>query len=160
MILKDKVILVTGGTGSMGKTFVKRVLSGAHGLPKKVIVFSRDEAKQHYMRLSYMQKKNTTDEVIFHNFNKILEFRIGDVKNYRDVCSAIKGVDIVINAAALKQVPTCEYFPGQAVATNCVGVENIVNAIRENEYGVETVVGRSEERRVGKECRSRWSPYH
>ena len=141
MILKDKVILVTGGTGSMGKTFVKRVLSGAHGLPKKVIVFSRDEAKQHYMRLSYMQKKNTTDEVIFHNFNKILEFRIGDVKNYRDVCSAIKGVDIVINAAALKQVPTCEYFPGQAVATSCVGVENIVNAIRENEYGVETVVG-------------------
>ena len=71
----------------------------------------------------------------------MLEFRIGDVRDYHDVCSAIKGTDIVINAAALKQVPTCEYFPEQAILTNCVGAMNIVRAIREQGYPVEVVLG-------------------
>ncbi len=142
MILTDKVILVTGGTGSMGKTFVRRALSGANGLPKKIIVMSRDEAKQHYMRTEYLTKKNhPTDEVIYNNFLNKLQFRIGDVRSYADVTAALKGVDIVINAAALKQVPTCEYFPHQAVQTNCEGVHNIVRAIHENDFPVETVVG-------------------
>jgi len=142
MTLKDKVILVTGGTGSMGKTFVKRALSGADGLPKKIIVMSRDEAKQHYMRTEYLTKKNNpTDEVIYNNFLNRLQFRIGDVRSYADVLAALKGVDIVINAAALKQVPTCEYFPSQAVETNCKGVSNIVRAIHEHDLPVETVVG-------------------
>lgn len=140
-MFKGKTILVTGGTGSMGKTFVRRVLSGELGKPKKVIVFSRDEAKQHEMRISYLHRTVTTDEVIFRNFMDVLEFRIGDVRDYGEVCSAVKSADIVVNAAALKQVPTCEYFPAQAIATNCLGVMNIVRAIEENSYPVHTVIG-------------------
>ena len=139
-IFEDKTILVTGGTGSMGRTFVRRVLSGELGTPKKVIVFSRDEAKQHDMRISYLLKTAATDEVIYRNFQNVLEFRIGDVRNFADVCAAVKNADIVVNAAALKQVPVCEYFPYQAVLTNCSGVANIIRAIEENSYPVETVI--------------------
>ena len=141
MMLQDKVVLVTGGTGSLGKILVRRLLSGELGSPAKVIVLSRDEGKQHDMRMAYMHKRVTTDEVIFRNFQQALEFRIGDVRDFGDVCSAVKSADIVINAAALKQVPTCEYFPDQAVLTNCIGAMNIVRAIRENGYKVDTVVG-------------------
>jgi len=140
-MLNGKRILVTGGTGSMGKTLVHRVLAGELGTPKKVIVFSRDEAKQHDMRMSYLHRTVTTDEVIFNNFRNVLEFRIGDVRDYGDVCSAVKDADIVINAAALKQVPTCEYFPMQAILTNCTGAANLARAIEENGYPVKTVVG-------------------
>jgi FlaA1/EpsC-like NDP-sugar epimerase len=140
-MFQGKRILVTGGTGSMGKTFVHRVLSGELGTPKKVIVFSRDEAKQHDMRMGYLHRAVTTDEVIFNNFRNVLEFRIGDVRDYGDMCSALKSADIVINAAALKQVPTCEYFPAQAILTNCFGASNIARAIEENDYPVKTVVG-------------------
>jgi UDP-glucose 4-epimerase len=125
----------------MGKTFVRRVLSGEHGTPRKVIVFSRDEAKQHDMRMAYLHRTVSTEEVIFNNFLRVLEFRIGDVRDYGDVCSALKHADIVVNAAALKQVPTCEYFPVQAVMTNCLGAYNIVRAIEEHGYPVQTVIG-------------------
>lgn len=141
MILEGKSILVTGGTGSLGRALVRRILSGELGQPGKVVIMSRDEAKQHAMRVAYMNRRVTTDEVIYSNFEKLLEFRIGDVRSYGDVCSALKDAEIVANAAALKQVPTCEYFPGQAVATNCLGPENIVRAIRENGYPVETSIG-------------------
>jgi FlaA1/EpsC-like NDP-sugar epimerase len=141
MIFNDKTILVTGGTGSMGRTFVHRVLSGELGQPKKVIVMSRDEAKQHDMRMSYQHRTVSTDEVIFRNFMSVLEFRIGDVRSYADVCAALRDADIVVNAAALKQVPTCEYFPEQAVLTNCLGAANVVRAIQENSYPVQTVIG-------------------
>lgn len=140
MIFEGKTIVVTGGTGSMGKIFVRRVLTGELGTPKKIIVLSRDEAKQHDMRMSYLHKLVATDEVIYRNFMNVLEFRIGDVRNYADVCSAVKNADIVVNAAALKQVPACEYFPAQAVLTNCIGATNIVRAIEENGYPVDTVV--------------------
>jgi len=141
MIFDNKTILVTGGTGSMGKTFVQRVLAGELGIPRKVIVLSRDEAKQHEMRLDYMHRRVSTDDLIYNNFLNVLEFRIGDVRAYDDVCSAVKHADIVVNAAALKQVPTCEYFPFQAIQTNCVGAYNIVRAIEENDCPVETVIG-------------------
>jgi FlaA1/EpsC-like NDP-sugar epimerase len=140
MIFEGKTILVTGGTGSMGRTLVHRVLTGELGTPQKVIVFSRDEAKQHEMRMSYLHKLAATDEVIYRNFMSVLEFRIADVRDYADVCAAVKDTDIVVNAAALKQVPTCEYFPGQALMTNCIGAVNIERAIRENGYPPETVV--------------------
>jgi len=140
MIFEGKTILVTGGTGSMGKTFVHRVLTGELGTPKKVIVLSRDEAKQHDMRMSYLHKLVATDEVIYRNFMNVLEFRIGDVRNFADVSAAVKNADIVVNAAALKQVPACEYFPTQAVLTNCIGAANIVRAIEENDYPVDTVI--------------------
>src|SRR5260221_7366258 len=141
MIFKNKTVLVTGGTGSMGSTLVRRVLSGEVGTPKKVIVFSRDEAKQHEMRMSYLHRREATDEVIFRNFMNVLEFRIGDVRSYPEICAAVRDADIVVNAAALKQVPTCEYFPEQAILTNCIGALNIVRAIQENQYPVETVIG-------------------
>ena len=140
-MLEGKRILITGGTGSLGKVLVRRLLTGEHGTPEKVIVFSRDEGKQHAMRVSYLSNGVATDEVIYRNFLSVLEFRIGNVREYPDVCSAIKGADIVINAAALKQVPTCEYFTEQALYTNCQGAINIVRAIRENGYEVDTVVG-------------------
>jgi UDP-glucose 4-epimerase len=124
----------------MGKTFVRRVLTGELGTPRKVIVFSRDEAKQHDMRMSYLNRRAATDEVIYQNFKRVLEFRIGDVRDYASLCAAVRDADIVVNAAALKQVPTCEYFPSQAVLTNCVGVANIVRAIEENGFPVDTVL--------------------
>ncbi len=141
MLLEGKRILITGGTGSLGKVLVKRILSGELGTPKQVTVFSRDEAKQHFMRLEYLNKYAATDEVIYRNFKEKLTFRIGDVRDFHSVSSAVRQSDIIFNAAALKQVPTCEYFPFEAVETNIHGPENIVRAIRENNIPVETVVG-------------------
>lgn len=141
MLLQNKTLLITGGTGSLGKRLVHRILSGELGTPKKVIILSRDEAKQHDMRMSYLHKLAATDEVIYRNFMSVLEFRIGDVRNFADVCSAVRDADFVFNAAALKQVPVCEYFPTQAVLTNCLGAANIVRAIEENRFPVSTVIG-------------------
>ncbi len=140
-MFEGKKVLVTGGTGSLGKVLVHRLLSGSAGTPKKIIVLSRDEAKQHFMRVEYQQKKAVTDEVIYHNFEALLDFRIGDVRDYHSVCSVLRDVDMVINAAALKQVPVCEYFPFEAVRTNVEGAENIVRAIIEHDFNIETVVG-------------------
>ncbi len=140
-LFENKVVVVTGGTGSLGKVLTRRLLSGQMGSPKRIIIFSRDEAKQHFMRMEYQQKYKATDELIYHNFERLLQFRIGDVRDYHSVCSALKGADIVINAAALKQVPSCEYFPYEAVLTNVIGAENIVRAIRESDFHIETVVG-------------------
>ncbi|MGI8606029.1 MAG: polysaccharide biosynthesis protein [Gaiellaceae bacterium] len=140
-MLTGKRIVVTGGTGSLGTVRVRRFLSGTVGTPERVVVFSRDEAKQHAMRLAYEHVSAATDEVIYHNFEKLLQFRIGDVRDYAAVGSVLREADLVFNAAALKQVPTCEYFPFEAVQTNIVGAENIVRAIREHGFPVETVVG-------------------
>jgi UDP-glucose 4-epimerase len=111
------------------------------GKPASITVFSRDEAKQHYMRLDHLRQESATDDVIYENSRDLLRFRIGDVRDYSAVCSALKTTDVVFHAAALKQVPSCEYFPFEAVLTNIVGTENIVRAIRENDLPVETVVG-------------------
>ena len=140
-LFDGKTVVVTGGTGSLGRVLTRRLLSGQVGTPRKIIIFSRDEAKQHYMRLEYQQKKKVTDEVIYHNFAQRLEFRIGDVRNYASVAAVLRQADIVVNAAALKQVPSCEYFPFEAIMTNVTGAENIVRAIRENDLPVQTVVG-------------------
>ena len=139
--LKGKSVLITGGTGSLGQVLVRRLLSGEMGQPAKIIVFSRDEAKQHAMRVAYLHQRVVTDEVIYHNFRELLEFRIGDVRDFHSVAAVLRGVDVVFNAAALKQVPTCEYFPFEAVTTNIAGPENIVRAIQEHELPVETVIG-------------------
>lgn len=141
MDLEGKRILVTGGTGSLGQAVVRRLLTGEMGRPAKVIVFSRDEAKQHYMRLSYLNRQAATDEIIYRNFQELLSFRIGDVRDYSSVLQAVREVDVVFHAAALKQVPTCEYFPLQAVKTNIIGPSNVVRAIRENDTPVQVVVG-------------------
>jgi UDP-glucose 4-epimerase len=133
MIFEDKTILVTGGTGSLGQTVVRRLLAGHMGKPAKIIVFSRDEAKQHYMRLSYLNRKAATDEIIYRNFEELLSFHLGDMRNYFSLLRAVRRADVVIHTAALKQVPTCEYFPFQAVQTNIEGAQNLVQAVRESD---------------------------
>jgi UDP-N-acetylglucosamine 2-epimerase (non-hydrolysing) len=139
--LEGKRILVTGGTGSLGQTLVRRLLTGERGQPAKVIVFSRDEAKQHYMRLDFQHRAAATDDIIYQNSSQILGFRIGDVRDYGSFLTALRESDVVFHAAALKQVPTCEYFPYEAVQTNVIGPSNLVRAIRENDTPVEVVVG-------------------
>jgi FlaA1/EpsC-like NDP-sugar epimerase len=140
-LFEGKCILITGGTGSLGKTLVARILTGEHGTPKKVTVLSRDEGKQHDMRVSLLQRRAPTDEIIYQNFMRTVEFRIGDVRSYADVSSAMRNADVVVNAAALKQVPTCEYFPDQAVMTNCSGAQNIVRAVSDGLAQPTVVVG-------------------
>ena len=140
-MLADKRIVVTGGTGSLGKVLVRRLLSGELGKPKSIIVFSRDETKQHAMRLAYQSRKAATDEIIYRNFEQLLQFQIGDVRDYHRLSAVLRNADVVFNAAALKQVPSCEYFPFEAVQTNIIGPENMVQAIRENRLPIETVVG-------------------
>ena len=139
--LDGKSVLITGGTGSLGKTLVRRLLTGEMGRPAKVIVFSRDEAKQHFMRLAYLERRISTEEIIYRNFQQLLTFRIGDVRDYSSVVQAVREADVVFHAAALKQVPTCEYFPFQAVQTNILGAQNVVRAVLENDTPVELVVG-------------------
>lgn len=141
MLLQDKSILVTGGAGSLGKVLVRRLLAAEIGTPRQVIVLSRDEAKQHDMRVEYMKlPATTTEEIIFSNFQRLLTFRVGDIRDSATVALALQGVDVVFNAAALKQVPTCEYFPYEAVQTNITGAENIVRAIRTLNLPVEQVI--------------------
>ncbi|HWC25534.1 MAG TPA: polysaccharide biosynthesis protein [Solirubrobacteraceae bacterium] len=147
-MLTGKRIVITGGTGSLGSVLVRRLLSGALGTPEAITVFSRDEAKQHSMRLSYQRLESATDEVIYHNFERLLRFRIGDVRDLASISSVLRDADIVFNAAALKQVPTCEYFPSEAVRTNIGGPENIVRAIRDGKLPVETVIGISTDKAV------------
>lgn len=139
--LGGKKILVTGGTGSLGQTLVRRLLSGEMGRPEKITVFSRDEAKQHYMRLEYLHRETATDDIIYQNSQELLNFRIGDVRDYASVLAAMREADIVFNAAALKQVPSCEYFPFEAVQTNICGANNVARAVRENKLPVEMVIG-------------------
>lgn len=148
MLLEKKKVLITGGTGSLGKVLLGRILSGEVGRPARITVFSRDEGKQHALRVEYQHKRSPTDEVIYDNFHSLLSFRIGDVRDFHSVAAALGDADIVFNAAALKQVPTCEYFPYEAVATNICGPENITRAIRDLRLPVETVVGISTDKAV------------
>ncbi|MCY7346012.1 MAG: polysaccharide biosynthesis protein [Pyrinomonadaceae bacterium] len=139
--LEGKKVLVTGGTGSLGQSLIRRILSGEKGKPARVTVFSRDEAKQHYMRLAFLHRTAATDDIIYQNSQDLLNFRIGDVRDYSALLGAMQGIDVVFHAAALKQVPSCEYFPFEAVLTNICGAQNVVRAIRENSLPIEKVVG-------------------
>lgn len=140
-MLSHKRIVITGGTGSLGQALARGWLSGEFGQPQKIIVFSRDEAKQQAMRLAYQHRRVATDEVVYNNFEQCLQFWIGDVRDYSSVSAVLRQADVVFHTAGLKQVPTCEYFPLEAVQTNILGTENIVRAIREHQLPVETVVG-------------------
>ncbi len=128
---KNKVILVTGGTGSFGKKFIEIMLSEYQ--PAKLIVFSRDEQKQHEMRQSGFQHER-------------LRYFIGDVRDYDRLRRAFDGVDFVVHAAALKQVPACEYNPMEAVKTNILGSSNVIDAALDTK--VERVVALSTDKAV------------
>jgi FlaA1/EpsC-like NDP-sugar epimerase len=141
-LLSGKRVVVTGGTGSFGQVLVRRLLEGSIGLPAEIVVFSRSEATQHTMRLAFQERQVATDEIVYEeNRHQRLKFHIGDVSNYPAVSSVLRNADVVFHAAALKQVPTAEYHPFEAVRTNIVGAENIIQAIREHDYPIETVVG-------------------
>ena len=116
MDLKNKTILITGGTGSFGKAFSAELLRKHK--PKKIIIFSRDELKQFEMSSEEIYKKNSN----------IMRFFIGDVRDYKRLEYAMQKVDLVVHAAALKQVPTAEYNPGEFVKTNIIGAQNIIDA--------------------------------
>lgn len=128
-LLAGQRIVVTGGTGSLGRACVQQMLAGECGRPEKIIVFSRDEGKHYQMLTEFTQAARTTEETIYRNFERLLEFQIGDIRDYSAVTRVVDGADVVIHAAALKQVPTCEYFPHEAVRTNIDGAQNVVRAI-------------------------------
>jgi FlaA1/EpsC-like NDP-sugar epimerase len=130
-LFSGKRILVTGGTGSLGRAIVKRLLTGEMGRPNKIIVFSRDEGKHHQMKLDFKHRAVGTDDIFYNNFEETLDFRVGDVRDYHAVLRVVQEANVVIHAAALKQVPSCEYFPNEAVLTNVLGAQNIVSAIRQ-----------------------------
>lgn len=131
-MLNNKTILVTGGTGSFGNRFVEYVLSNYK--PKKIIIYSRDEFKQFNMRNR------------FKEYDKYLRYFIGDVRDKDRLSRALNGVDYVIHAAALKQVPACEYNPIEAVKTNIDGAVNVINASLDQ--GIEKVVALSTDKAV------------
>ncbi len=114
-MFSKKALLITGGTGSFGNAVLKRFLDTDI---KEIRIFSRDEKKQDDMRQFYNNPK--------------IKYYIGDVRNYESIKSAMKGIDYVFHAAALKQVPSCEFFPTEAVRTNVLGCENVLNAAMEN----------------------------
>jgi FlaA1/EpsC-like NDP-sugar epimerase len=140
MIFQNKTILITGGTGTLGKALVRRIMTGKFGTPKKVIIFSRDEDKHYRMKLEWKNMRVATDDVYYHNFEELLDFRIGDVRDYESITTSVKQSDIIIHAAALKQVPICEYFPHESVKTNLMGAQNIIRSITENANCVQTVI--------------------
>jgi UDP-N-acetylglucosamine 4,6-dehydratase/5-epimerase len=115
-MLENKILMITGGTGSFGNTVLNRLLSTDI---KQIIIFSRDEKKQEDMRIALRNPK--------------IRFVIGDVRSYESVCQAMRGVDFVFHAAALKQVPSCEFYPMEAVRTNVMGTENVLNAAIANQ---------------------------
>ncbi|SDH67639.1 UDP-glucose 4-epimerase [Chryseobacterium taeanense] len=117
MQIKNKTLLITGGTGSFGTAVLRKFIHTDHF--KEIRIFSRDEKKQDDMRNQFKNDK--------------LKFYIGDVRDYRSVESAMRGVDYVFHAAALKQVPSCEFFPMQAVKTNVEGTQNVIDAAASND---------------------------
>lgn len=133
-------VLITGGTGSLGQSLTRRILRGELGIPEKVIVFSRCEAKQYAMKSTWKHAYRATEDIYYDNFEQLIEFWIGDVRDAETVRRAVARSDVVFNAAAMKQVPTCEYFPVEATATNVMGAANVVRAAQAHEH-VRLVVG-------------------
>jgi UDP-N-acetylglucosamine 4,6-dehydratase len=131
MELNNKSILITGGTGSFGKRFIKVLLEEYS--PSKIIIYSRDELKQFEMKQNGFDQDN-------------LRYFIGDVRDYERLRRAFEGVDIVIHAAALKQVPACEYNPMEAIKTNIIGCSNVIDAALD--VGVKKVIGLSTDKAV------------
>jgi FlaA1/EpsC-like NDP-sugar epimerase len=139
--LTNASVLILGGTGSLGQRLFHRVASNELGEPASITILSRDEAKQHYMRLDLLHAANATDDVIYRRRVEQVRFVIGDVRNLADMKRAVDRADVIFHAAALKQVPTCEYFGSAAVDTNVYGAINLARAISEGPREEKHVVG-------------------
>ena len=144
--IDGKSILITGGTGSFGKTFISRILSQHN--PRRVVVFSRDELKQYEMQ---------TDPAFAGN--PVMRYFIGDVRDSQRLIQAMQGIDLVVHAAALKQVPAAEYNPMECIKTNVYGAENVIRAAIDN--NIEKVIALSTDKAANPiSCSSRpttWS---
>jgi FlaA1/EpsC-like NDP-sugar epimerase len=145
-VFENQRVLVLGGTGSLGSALIKVLLNGQYGSPKRVIVFSRDEAKQHEMQVSYLGNLNETDSISYRFAKEKLGFAIGDVRDKNSLLRVVPEADIVIYASAMKHVPACEYFPWQAIQTNIIGVNNVIEVAQRSE--VKTLVGVSTDKAV------------
>lgn len=139
--LDNAHVLILGGTGSLGQRLFYRILGGEAGTPASITIFSRDEAKQHYMRLDFLHLAGATDDVIYRQNREHVRFAIGDVRRYDDVKRHADRADVIFHAAALKQVPTCEYFGAAAVDTNINGAINLSRAVREGRRADQSIVG-------------------
>ncbi len=138
---QGKKILLLGGTGSLGGALLRRMITGQNGSPSRVTIMSRDEEKQNEQAVRY---RRLFGQLLLPRGTRIedwLRFILGDVRNQADLERAVGDHEIVIYAAALKQVPNCEYFPHQALLTNCIGATNLIAALRGRANAVETVVG-------------------
>jgi UDP-glucose 4-epimerase len=133
--LAGKSVLITGGTGSLGTALLDRLMSGRHGLPDAVTVLSRDEFKQFHLRATLQRRYEASRCRLY--------FRLGDVRDFTAVQQAIRSADVVFHAAALKQVPQCEYNPVEAVQTNVMGLVNVVRAASLRPSPVEAVIAAS-----------------
>ena len=128
-LLKRKIILITGGTGSFGNAVLGQLIKQK---PKEIRIFSRDEKKQEDMRKTYN--------------NSIIKFYIGDVRDQKSISNAVTGSDYIFHAAALKQVPSCEFYPMEAVKTNIHGTENVIEAA--SSAGVKKIICLSTDKAV------------
>jgi UDP-glucose 4-epimerase len=140
-LLDGRKVVITGGTGSLGQVLARRLLEGDIGLPRQVVVFSRSEALQHAMRLSFQHHRVATDDIVYdEERHHRLVFRIGDVRDPAALAGVLRDADVVFHAAAMKQVPACEYHPVEAVRTNVDGAANLVRAIQDLGLRIDTVV--------------------
>jgi FlaA1/EpsC-like NDP-sugar epimerase len=119
-----------GGTGSLGQALVRRLVRGGQGQPARIIVFSRSEERQYAMKTAWQHARAATDDIYYHNFEELIQFRLADIRDYQSVHDAVAEADVIFNAAAMKHVPTCEYFPAEAAATNITGTDHLVRAVR------------------------------
>ena len=128
-MLNNKSLLITGGTGSFGKEFIKHIIDNYRNI-KRLVIFSRDELKQYEMSQLFSQKKY-----------KFIRYFLGDVRDIQRLTKALEGIDYVIHAAALKQVPAAEYNPDEFIKTNILGAQNVINACIQS--GVKKVIALS-----------------
>lgn len=124
-------LFITGGTGSLGKSLLSAILSGRWGVPSSITVFSRDEAKQFFLQNALLlPNRELSESDVYRNLTDRVRFIVGDVRDVNALKSAMRGHQLVFHAAALKQVPSCELFPEEAVKTNVLGAINVVQAAK------------------------------
>lgn len=151
-IFRDTTVLITGGTGSLGNSLTEYLLAMKNP-PDKIIIFSRDELKQYQMRLRFKNLTvSTLDDATYFDFDERVQFVLGDIRDYRSIREAIRGVDVIFHTAAIKHVPIAEYNTFEAIKTNVLGAENLASAIINSDEPVESVIGISTDKSCNPVC--------